>query len=216
MRWWGESVSTLLNIRIHLKGRPPEPPFFLVCNHLSYLDVLPLWCYAKGTFVAKSDIKSWPFFGWATKILGVIFIDRTLRHDVQRVNDLIASRISDRQGVMIFPEGTSTSGERVKPFHTALLHYPADRDVPVHYATISYRSDDPKRPAWNHLCWWGDMDFFSHFWELLKLPGFETTITFGGAPVSGTDRKILARELHREVSALYEPIPQGQSEAVYE
>src|SRR5699024_9092949 len=105
--FWARLMCIILNIDISLKGTPPEPPFFLVSNHLSYIDVIPLWLLINGTFIAKSEVSTWPFFGWATKILGVIFIDRNMRRDVHRVNNLIASSISHRQGVMIFPEGTS-------------------------------------------------------------------------------------------------------------
>lgn len=203
---WARLTSRVINMRIRVNGTPPEPPFFLVTNHLSYIDVLPLWTCAKGTFIAKSEIKSWPFFGWGTKTLGVIFIDRNLRRDVQRVNKLIASAVSDWQGVIIFPEGTSTKGVEVKPFHPSLLHYPVETEMSVSYATLSYRSNDPRRPASHYICWWGDMPFFNHFWELLKLPGFESVITFGEERIAASDRKELADQLWKHVQADFIPV----------
>ena len=203
---WSWLVSWLLNMKISIKGSLGNPPFYLVSNHLSYVDVIPLWLCAKGTFIAKSEIKSWPFFGWATKTLGVIFIDRNMRRDVQRVNKLIASTMSEEQGVIIFPEGTSTKGKEVKPFHTSLLQYPAEVGMPVSYASISYKSYNPNRPASHYICWWGDMPFFGHFWNLLKMKGFEVTISFGKQSISHNDRKILASKLHRAVKENFDPV----------
>ena len=207
---WSWLMSRLLKMDIHIKGSVGDPPFYLVSNHLSYIDVIPLWLCAKGTFIAKSEIESWPFFGWATKTLGVIFIDRNTRRDVQRVNKLIASTISEEQGVMIFPEGTSTKGEEVKPFHTSLLQYPAETDMPVQYASISYKSYDSNRPASHYICWWGDMPFFGHFWKLLKMKGFEVTISFGDKAIGHHDRKVLASKLHHAVKEHFDPVVTGQ------
>ena len=207
---WAWLISRLLKMKLNIKGSLGKPPFFLVSNHLSYLDVIPLWLCAEGTFIAKSEIKSWPFFGWATKILGVIFIDRNTRRDVRRVNKLIASTMSKEQGVIIFPEGTSTKGEEVKPFHTSLLQYPAKVTMPVHYASISYKSYDSNRPASDYICWWGDMPFFGHFWQLLKMRSFEATITFGDQTICHPDRKVLASKLHRAVEANFDPITASQ------
>lgn len=197
---WAVITALILGIKINTKGKPPQPPFFLVSNHLSYIDVVPLWLYLDTTFVAKSEVRSWPFFGLATRVLGILFINRELKRDVHRMNQQIAEAISDEQGIVLFPEGTSTKGEKVLPFNTSLLQYPADRKMPVHYAAISYASFDPNRPAHQYICWWGDMPFFSHFWELLKMPGFEANIQFGEREIICKNRKDLAQQLHQAVS----------------
>lgn len=210
IRNWAKLIASTIGLDINIKGTPPDPPFFLVCNHLSYLDVIPLWLNLNATFVAKSEIKSWPFFGWGTKTLGVLFIDRELKRDVHRLNNRISETISKEQGIIIFPEGTSSKGERVLPFNAPLLRYPADEGVPVNYATISYRSSYDRWPAHLNICWWGDMPFFSHFWELLKIPKFEADITFGEHRITGSDRKELARELHEAVSRNFSPIVKSE------
>ncbi|MCW9708300.1 1-acyl-sn-glycerol-3-phosphate acyltransferase [Aliifodinibius sp. 1BSP15-2V2] len=183
----------------------------MVSNHLSYMDVVPLWLAVDGTFIAKSEIKSWPFFGWGTKILGMIFIDRALKRDVQRVNNMIKSTITEDQGIIIFPEGTSTKGETVLPFHPSLLEYPAQHNVPVSYATLTYQSFDPNKPASEYICWWGGMSFLDHFWELLKMPGFKADITFGSKRIVNADRKQLSDQLHQLVKANFQPVEQAGS-----
>ncbi|MDZ7680215.1 MAG: lysophospholipid acyltransferase family protein [Fodinibius sp.] len=210
LRLWATLTALIIGMQITKKGEPPKPPFFLVANHLSYLDVVPLWRYLDGTFVAKSEIKSWPFFGWATQTLGVLFIDRAHKQDAYRMNNRIAETISNEQGVIIFPEGTSTSGKQVLPFNAPLLAYPARNTMPVHFATVRYRSRYDRWPAHKHICWWGDMPFLPHFWELLKMPRFEVTISFGDYAVSESDRKQLAANLHHSVAQNFDPIENPQ------
>lgn len=211
IRSWAWLTARLLNIKITIEGTPPKAPYILVSNHLSYMDVVPLWLSLNGTFIAKSEVKSWPFFGWATKVLGIIFIDRTLKRDVHRVNNLIRSTITEHQGVIIFPEGTSTKGETVLPFHPSLLKYPAQHEMPVHYATLRYQSLDSGKPASEYICWWGDRSFMEHFWELLQLPGFTVNVTFGSREIMSSDRKRLAEQLHRLVKDNFQPVQQARS-----
>lgn len=207
---WAYLTSLLIGMKINIKGSPPDPPFFLVSNHLSYIDVIPLWYFLDATFIAKSEIKSWPFFGWATKILGVLFIDRKLKRDVHRLNNLISKTISEEQGVILFPEGTSSKGEQVLAFNAPLLKYPAVNNMPVSFASVSYTSFEKNYPAHLNICWWGEMSFFPHFWNLLKISGFEVDITFGDYRVANTNRKILAEKLHQTVSQKFTPVVQNQ------
>lgn len=203
---WAWVTGYIVGLRLEKKGTPPEPPFFLVSNHLSYIDVVLLWRYVDATFVAKSEIKSWPFFGWGTRTLGVLFIDRELKRDVHRMNKRISEVISDRQGIVIFPEGTSTRGAEVLPFNAPLLQYPVDGQLPVSYATLSYRTSNPENLAHLDICWWGDMEFFPHLWHLLQLKSFEATITFGEHSIIEDDRKELAKKLHQAVQSNFVPV----------
>lgn len=207
---WASLTTNILGLNISFEGSPPSAPFFLVSNHLSYIDVLPLWFFLDGTFIAKSEVASWPFFGWGTQTLGVLFIDRKLQGDVRRINNRIAETISDSQGIILFPEGTSSKGDKVLPFNSSLLNYPAKKEMPVSSAAITYRSSDPNRPAWSHVCWWGDMAFLPHFWELLKIKQIDVTIRFGNNLIEN-DRKELSKQLHKEVSQLFVPIVDTQN-----
>lgn len=203
---FGHFVAWIMGMHIEVKGTPPEPPFFLVSNHLSYVDIIPLWSTLPCTFIAKSEIRGWPFFGFAAKSMGILFIDRENSRDIPRVNTLISSVITDEQGIVLFPEGTSTKGAEVVDFKPPLLHFPAVNERPVSYAAISYSTDDPGKPAHEYVCWWGGMSFFNHLYELLKIRSFKAYVVFGDKTITSDDRKKLAQSLHLEVKNNFRPV----------
>jgi 1-acyl-sn-glycerol-3-phosphate acyltransferase len=205
-RTWARAMARLLGMTITVKGPPPQPPFYLVSNHLSYVDVIVLAAHLDCVFVAKSDIASWPFFGLFSRSFNTIFIDRENRSDILRVNALIEKVMSDGWGVVVFPEGTSTKGESVIPFKPNLLEPAAKAGWPVSYASLSYRTPPDETPAHQAICWWGEMSFAPHLFGLLHLRRFEATLTFGAEKFQNTDRKLLAGSLHDAVERIFIPV----------
>jgi 1-acyl-sn-glycerol-3-phosphate acyltransferase len=154
MRSWAHGVAFFFNIQIDVVGNPPEAPFFIVSNHMSYLDIVPLYLNLRCTFVAKKEVRSWPVIGFMVKAVGVIFIDRNRRGDVRRVNELLNKSLNEYQGMIVFPEGTSSGGRDVLPFHTSLLQLPATANQPVHYCSLYYETGTGDPPADHSVCFW--------------------------------------------------------------
>src|SRR5258705_9602546 len=82
----------------------------LVANHLGYLDIVLLGALTPCVFVAKSEVKGWPVFGWFARLAGTIFVDRDNRRDAARTNETIRAALRDGALVVLFPEGTSSDG----------------------------------------------------------------------------------------------------------
>lgn len=181
-------------------GTPPKPPFFLVSNHLSYADIAALRAVSAGVFVAKHEINSWPLAGKIVRDMGIIFIDRTNRRDIPRAGDAIVKRLDEGEGVIIFPEGTSTKGESVLPFHSSFFEFAARANVKVCYASIFYETPDGYPPASEMVCWWDDTGFMPHLFRLFTIPTFKAVITFGEEPIQNIDRKKLAEDLWSKVN----------------
>ncbi|MBS1786947.1 MAG: 1-acyl-sn-glycerol-3-phosphate acyltransferase [Acidobacteria bacterium] len=193
-------------MRVHVEGNPPDPPFFLVANHLSYVDIILLASRLECTFIAKNDIAAWPGMGWLARSIGTIFIDRKNFQDIPRVIELIDETLAKGQGVILFPEGTSTMGESVMPFSPALLEPAARAAYPVSYAALRYETPPTEPPAHAAVCWWGDMDFVPHFLKLLMVSNFDATIVFGEDAIQADDRKLLAKALWSAVNQRFEPV----------
>jgi 1-acyl-sn-glycerol-3-phosphate acyltransferase len=203
---WAKAFARIANMKIEIIGTPPKPPFFLVCNHLSYVDIPALRCVADGVFVAKGEIESWFLAGRIVRDMGTIFINRQNKRDIPRAGELIVQRLDDGEGVMVFPEGTSTKGEEVLAFNSSFLEFAARTDLPVSYCSISYYTPDGEMPASEAVSWWDDISFMNHMLRLFSVKGFTAVIAFGEAPIASPDRKKLARELHEKVKEKFIPV----------
>ncbi len=203
---WSRGACGLLGIRVQVTGAVPAPPFFLVSNHLSYLDIVVFAAQTPCRFVAKREVSAWPGVGALARIMETIFIDRTVRRDALRVLARLDRAMQDGDGVVLFAEATSTAGRSVLPFRPALLEWAARSGRAVHYASVSYRTPAGAPPAHLAVCWWGDMTFGRHLMELARLPCVHASVQFGPAPIAERDRKRLAGRLHEAVRAQFVPV----------
>jgi 1-acyl-sn-glycerol-3-phosphate acyltransferase len=203
---WAQSFVRISNMKIEIIGTPPKSPFFLVCNHLSYTDVPALRAVLEGIFVAKIEVESWFLAGKIVRDMGNIFINRKNRRDIPRAGQKIIEHLDEGEGVIIFPEGTSTKGEEVLPFNSSFLEFAAKTDLPVSYCSISYKTPAGEIPASEAVCWWDDTVFMEHLFRLFKVKEFTAIINFGNAPVTNPNRKALAKELHEKVTEKFIPV----------
>lgn len=201
MGWWAHAVTRLIGLRPSVCGPLPKPPFVLVTNHLGYVDIFLLARYLSGVFVAKADLARWPLAGGIIASMDTIFVERERKRDVVRVNACIAQALDDGEGVILFPEGTSSAGDQVLPLMPSLLSVPASRETPVWYAGIRYETPAGEAPPGEVVSWWGDDEFVPHLLRLLQVPHFVARLRFAEHPILGNDRKKLAGELHAGISA---------------
>ncbi|MFQ5627722.1 MAG: 1-acyl-sn-glycerol-3-phosphate acyltransferase [bacterium] len=209
---WARGIAKIIGMRITTKGTPPKQPFLLVSNHLSYVDIILFFTQTHTIFVAKGDLQHWPLFNFLIKVADTIFIDRGRKKDVMRVNALIRRAIQNNEGIIVFPESTSSCGDGVLRFKPSLFEYAAQNRFPVSYASVSYETPEHEPPAFLSVCWWGDMELGPHFFDLMKISKFDATIHFGNGTVLGSDRKTLAQESWRLVSEQFVPINTKQVE----
>jgi 1-acyl-sn-glycerol-3-phosphate acyltransferase len=195
----------LTGMRITVVGAPPKPPFLLVANHLGYLDILLTRQTTKTRFISKAEVAQWPLFGALARMTGTLFLERRNKRDLTRINGMLDEVWQQGSGITVFPEGTSTSGRGVAPFHAGLLAFPAETARPVHTATIHYETTGGP-PAAEALCWWGDMTFLDHLYGLLRMRHFQARITFAPLPLTHPARKDLAAALREQVLQSFQPV----------
>ena len=205
-RHWARAVAVILCMKITVKGVPPKAPFFLVSNHLSYVDIIAFASQLDCVFVSKSEVRDWPVIGFLCRSMDIIFIDRERRADIPRVVALIEKAWKKKQGVIVFPEGTSSKGAALLPFKSSLLEPAVKARFPVSYATLTYQTPPQETPAYLSVCWWGDMTFASHAFELFRLSEFHAKIVFGAQTFLEDDRKILAQKLRDAIEEQFTPV----------
>lgn len=205
-RKWAEWYVKISNIEIEIIGEKPKPPFFLVSNHLSYTDIPVFRSVIETIYVAKRDIESWFAAGKMVADIGNIYIDRENRRDIPKAGEKILKAINSGEGVTVFPEGTSTKGEKVLPFNSSFFEFASKTDLPIHYASISYRIDDSEGKPSELICWWDDTSLFAHLWRFFQLKKSKAIINFGSEQVIKPDRKKLAKELWVCVNEKFIPV----------
>jgi 1-acyl-sn-glycerol-3-phosphate acyltransferase len=194
------ALLRLLRCQVRVSGPLPRAPYLLVSNHLGYLDVIVLASRLPACFVAKKEVRSWPLLGLLCKGFGTIFIDRSDRRDIPRVLVEIERSLARGEGVILFPEGTSASGDGVLPFRSPLLALPARKSLPVHVIALRYRTPDGEPPARDAVCWWGETPLFPHLLGLFRFSRIEAFLDFAPEPVVDGDRKRLAERLREAVA----------------
>jgi 1-acyl-sn-glycerol-3-phosphate acyltransferase len=197
--WLQNSTRRLLRvfgIETQFTGDIPSSGL-LVCNHLSYLDILVLSALAPCVFVAKREVRHWPVFGWFAKLAGTVFVHREQRSQaVQTVNEIDAAL---RTGalVVLFPEGTSSGGETVLPFKSSLLEPAARQTHSLTAGLLQYQLDDGD--VTEEVCYWKDMTLVPHLINLCSKRAVQASVHFNHLHEGNADRKQLARQLHAEV-----------------
>lgn len=199
-------VLAVLGFDVRVSGPVPRSPYLLVTNHLSYMDVLVLASQLGCVFVAKAEIRGWPVLGPICRGFGTIFINREERRDIPRVTAELEAALGRDLGVVIFPEGTSSSGAGLLPFRSPLLAPAARLGIPVHYAALRYETLPGDPPAHLAVCWWGNTPFAPHVLQLVRLRRVTATIDFGEEPLVEPDRKFLAVRLREAVLVKFRPV----------
>jgi lyso-ornithine lipid O-acyltransferase len=202
-------LCKLFGIRVTVIGKPVQDRgVLMVANHTSYLDILILSAAASVSFVAKREVASWPFFGLLAKLQDTVFIDRARRSQAGRSRDAIGERLKNGDALILFPEGTSSDGNRVLSFKSALMgaaEFEIDSDPaarprqapvqPVSVAYVSVHGIPMGREMRPLFAWFGNMELVPHLWEALKAGPLDVVVEFHPplATDAASSRKALAR-----------------------
>lgn len=212
-KFYHRTLGKMMGIRTHVIGEPIRGGGLLLANHSSWMDIIILSGICPLAFVAKSEVNAWPLFGLLARLQNTIFVRRGDKARAFGDRDLIRARIKAGDGIIIFPEGTSSDGNRVLSFKSALLsaaEWPSEKenngveDTQVQPVSIGYvaRYGIPMgretRPSY---AWYGDMDLVPHLWEAFASGPVDVVVEFH-KPLSVKEaggRKRLAEQAERIV-----------------
>jgi 1-acyl-sn-glycerol-3-phosphate acyltransferase len=208
-RFYHRNCCRILGLDVRQIGEPAgERPVLFAANHVSYTDITVLGSLIAGSFVAKSEVADWPFFGWLAKLQRTVFVDRQVRSTAAQ-RDAIADRLATQDALILFPEGTSGDGTFVLPFKSALFsvafNNQTDRPITVQPVSVVYTRLDGLpigRRLRPFFAYYGDMSLALHMWHMVGLGKVEAVVEFH-PPTSVAEwqtRKALAQFCHEQVS----------------
>ncbi len=214
-RFFHRIAARLLGFRVSVRGEPVrERPLLLVANHVSWSDIIVLSSVANVCFIAKSEVRKWPVFGILAVLQRTVFVEREKKgRTAQQASD-IALRLAGGDAMVLFPEGTTSDGNRVLPFKTSLfgaahaaIRETGEEKVIVQPVSIAYTGVHGMPMGRFHrpiASWPGDVQLMPHLKGILKEGAIDVEIRFG-EPVSvtaDTNRKELARIMEARVASM--------------
>jgi 1-acyl-sn-glycerol-3-phosphate acyltransferase len=205
-------LCALLRIHVRVDGEPVRDRAVLfISNHVSWVDIVVIGSIQPVAFVAKSEVRKWPLIGITAKIQRTVFVDRARRHQAADAVNEIVKRLAGGTSVALFAEGTSSDGNRVLPFRSALVgavqQAAAGGSVPIQPMSICYTGQHGIPMGRQHrplVAWYGDLDFMPHIKDFIERGAVDAVVSYGTpmAAAEGADRKAMAKTLEDEVRAI--------------
>lgn len=191
---WHRILCRILNVTIEISGLADPRAGLLVANHISWLDILVMGTHRPLVFVAKREVAGWPVLGYLARRSGTLFIQRGDSAQTDATREQMTWMLRQGKRLMLFPEGTTTSGDRVLRFHAKLFQPACLAQVPVQAVAIEYAG-----PARSIAPFVGDDAFLPHLLRILALDHVSVHLHFCPAQSVGTPRDALAQITRRQV-----------------
>ncbi|MGN6717681.1 MAG: lysophospholipid acyltransferase family protein [Candidatus Binatia bacterium] len=204
-------LRLILNIKVTVsgdEGQLERGGYVIIANHVGYVDGIILGSIFPVIFVSKREVKNWPIVGQWNVLCGTIFINRQRKVQVVSLIRQMTRKLQQEANLLLFPEGTSTNGEAMLPFQTVPLAAPLRNRSIIVPVTVTYKTidDQPVTTAnRDSVYWYGDMEFVTHFWNLLGLREIDVLVTIQRKiecfryPNNSAGRKKLAEDCYNRV-----------------
>ena len=215
IRSWAAKLLVILKIETRIKGKVPTLAtrgVMFVSNHVSWMDIWLLQSVRPVRFISKADVRGWPVIGFLAQAGGTLFIHREKRHHTAAIVGQAAAVLAQGDCLALFPEGTTTTGLRLRPFHPSLFQVPVDHGADIALVTIRYVFED------------GRIDTAPAYADEITMPESMRAILarrkiiaevnyFDTLAVQGKTRRALCSEAETAIArALNLPIPHKGSE----
>ena len=196
---WSRQLLVILNVRLETAITAWLPQSLLVANHISWLDIVLLNAVAPVVFVAKAEVRRWPVVGYLAAKTQTVFLRRGSRGHAQLVYAEMVARMRAGCTVAIFPEGTTTDGQRLLNFHAALLQAAVDTGAAVQVVALSYRNAEGQPTA--VPAYVGHMTLLQSLMAVLSTPMLIARLQTDAPLMSvGRNRRELAQAARRQIA----------------
>ncbi len=197
IRRWSRVLLAICGARLRITGAALDPQLarhgmvdwapgrLLLSNHISWIDVFAIHATSPSRFVAKAEIGRWPLLGWLVTLVGTLYIERGRRHAVAAINHRVRDHLKAGETVAVFPEGTTTGGTELLPFHSNLIA-PA-LEIGCDVWPIALRYTERGRPS-RAAAFVGDTGLLGSLWNILVARGLEVEVALLAPIVTTADR----------------------------
>ncbi|QSA96342.1 1-acyl-sn-glycerol-3-phosphate acyltransferase [Methylococcus sp. EFPC2] len=192
---WCRTLCRILGVSLEIAGEPSPDARLLVANHVSWLDILVLGASGPMVFVAKEEVSDWPVMGYLARHVGTLFVRRGDAEQTAVTAERMAWTLRQGKRLMLFPEGTTTAGDKVLRFHARLLAPAQLAHVPVQAVAIEYLGD-----ARNVAPFIGEDEFLPHLLRVLMLESIAMRMHYCPVLPAGIPRDTLAQTARRQVA----------------
>ncbi|MEZ5640763.1 MAG: lysophospholipid acyltransferase family protein [Burkholderiaceae bacterium] len=184
---WAAAFLRLWGIGLEVHGTPPaHGPLLLVANHISWLDILVLHAAGFCRFVSKAQVRHWPLIGPLASGAGTLYNERESRRDAMRGVHHMAESLGRGEVVAVFPEGTTSDGSGVLPFHANLLQAAISAGAPAQPVALRFVDAVTRAPSLAPI-YIGDDSLVASVWRTLTARGVTAVVRYG-APQAADDR----------------------------
>lgn len=206
---WSKKLLAILSVSVREHDAPYKIPdrCVLVLNHISWLDIFVINARSPATFIAKSEIRDWPFVGWLCTLVGTLYIERGKPSAARRATAAIVAQLGHGALIAVFPEGTTTFGRSLEPFHAALFQPAVDAEATL--LPIALRYLDPGGSHTDAAGYVGETSFLESVWTIVSTRHFVADLCFlASASARGLTRRSLAERTEATIAdALGVPRP---------
>jgi 1-acyl-sn-glycerol-3-phosphate acyltransferase len=205
---WSRRLLDLMGVRLLVHGElPADGPLLVLANHISWLDIIVIDAALPCRFVSKADVRYWPLIGRLVEGAGTLFIERDRRRDAMRVVHQMAERLQAGDRLGVFPEGTTSDGASLLPFHANLLQAAVTTDAPVLLLGLQYSDACGRRH--DAPTYVGDTSLLGSLWRTLGASGLQAELHVGEIDqAQGRDRRTWAEALRRDLAQRLDlPLP---------
>ena len=200
---WATQLLRIWEIELEVRGQPVlAGPALLVCNHISWLDILVIHATRHCRFVSKSELREWPLIGTLATGAGTLYIERENRKDALRMVKEMAQALKDGDVLAVFPEGTTGDGIDLLPFHANLIQSAIAADVPIQPLALQFM--DAKTHQISMAAKFIDDDtLVQSIWSTLNARDLKAVVNFGELQTAnGRDRRVWAQDLREDIYGL--------------
>lgn len=186
-----------MGIEIHVRGNIALDPQLWCANHISWLDVILLSAVGRPYFVSKAEVRNWPLIGWVARSAGTLFLSRG--SGAKSLCSELSAVLSEGKSAVIFPEGTTTSGDTVRPFHPRLFQTAIATQTSVQPIRIAYFDQDGNPSSIAPFI--GDDALIPHLVRVMRSGKLRVEVHFlASISPAKVSRKQLAQQAHAAIS----------------